>query len=134
MPVQRSLYIKKSARITLLARCSCAFLFVCLLVGHKDVSVVNTTAVNNLNLEVTCPDGVPANVAVVGVVGVAYYEVTVLVVNIKVEVGITVADNSNFGESATNETDVINVGTVGQYSLVSALGAAYCTTMALRTL
>ena len=78
--------------------------FGCLLVSCDYELVVYVTSVDNLHVEVTCPDRIPAADADVSVVSVTCDEVPVLVIDVKVEVCVAVTVNDYFSSFSTPES------------------------------
>ena len=86
------------------------YILIAKLVCDECVRVIGVTEVLHLNLEVAGPTRCEGNNAVVGAVIIIADEVVVLVINIKVEVGVSVAAKNDGGIFTALETHGIDIG------------------------
>ena len=93
------------------------------LVGVEGVAVVDAAEVLDLNGEAASPTRGEGADTLVGVVSVTVDEVSVLVVDIEVEVGVAVAANHYDSLLATTEGDVVDVCATSEYGVNVAVGA-----------
>ena len=89
------------------------------------VLVVDVAAVLDFDLELSCPPRCEGAEALVGAVGVGVDEVAVLVVDVEVEVGVTIAGYVDPGFLSAAESDGVDVGVLGYHTVGVCVVASY---------
>ncbi len=89
-----------------------------LLVRPHSVIVVDVSVVHDFYQKSACPYWMPRSIAIVGVVRIRVYEVTVVVVDKQIQIGVPVARYEYFGVFSTIEYEFIDVVIVGFYALI----------------
>ena len=93
--------------------------------GGDLVLVVDFTVVRDFDLELSRPPRCEGAEALVGVVGVGVDEVAVLVVDVEVEVGVTIAGYIYPGFLSAGESDSVDVGGMGSHTVGVCVVASY---------
>ena len=89
------------------------------------VLVVDFTVVRDFDLELSRPPRCEGAEALVGIVGIGVDEVAVLVVDVEVEVGVTIAGYINPGFLSAGESDGVDVGGMGSHTVGVCVVASY---------